>query len=237
MSDQGKEKLTMELIDPLVEPAADKIYRLVSIGVQAIPFVGGAIGETFHAFLKSPAERRQRQAIAVMMEAINELQKKISRSREDLINDEAFVSTLFTAASMATRTADADKLKAIKQAVISGALEGAPDEAAQQMFMTTLADMTSIHLKLLPYFKSITLQTIKNLNPDERSVQNSFFEKVKAFVTKGTDDGLIERATRDLQSWGVIAVPRGGASSVSGPNFIVMTLTDFGRRFVEFVGS
>ncbi|MBB5356845.1 hypothetical protein HDE76_000027 [Rhodanobacter sp. ANJX3] len=237
MSDQGEKKLTMDLVEPIVESETDKIYRVISIGVQAIPLVGGAIGEAFHAFVKSPFERRQRRAIELMMEAINSLQDKVFRSQEDLINDEAFVSTLFTAASMATRTADAEKLRAIKQAVISGALDAAPDEAMQQMFMATLAGMTGVHLKLLPYFKSLTPQIIKGFNAGERSVQNSYFDKVKAYVPKGTDTGLIARVTRDLQSWGVIAVPVGASSSASGPNFITMTLTDFGKRFVEFIDA
>jgi hypothetical protein len=228
-------RLTKELIEPAVEPAEDKLYRLVSIGSQMVPVWGGAIGEAFHAFVKSPAERRQRKAIVLMMDAINELYERTRRSHEDLVNDEAFVSTLFTASSMAVRTSDAEKLDAIKHAVISSALNGAPGEAIQQMYLTTLADMTSIHLRLLPYFKSLVFATVRLFTTGDRTVQNSYYDRVSTYVQEGISRGLVERATRDLHSWGVIAIPVGCPEAIPGPNFIVMMLTDFGRGLTEFI--
>lgn len=237
MSEPEDKRLSMNQVETPVEPVGDKVYRLVSIGSQLIPVFGGAIGEAFHAFVKSPVERRQLKAIELMMDAINELYERTRRSQEDLIKDEAFVSTLFTAATLSARTADEEKLKAIKNAVISSAMMGAPNEAFQQMYMATLADMTSIHLRLLSYFKTLKFDNVQRFNTGDRAIQDGYFEMVRPFLQEGTQRGFVERATLDLRSWGVIAIPEGRATTLRGPDFIVMMLTDFGKGLLEFINA
>jgi len=228
--------LSIELIDPIVEPIEDKVYRLAATAAAAASIVDfGAINALFQTFITSPSERRTRKAIVLIIEAINDIKQKINRTEEQLQNDEAFVSTAAKAYSLATLTAEPEKLSAIKQAIISSASERAPSEAVQQMYLNSLADMTSIHLGLLGYFKSLSFSEVRQFNTGDRSVQNSYFEKAKPFTPDGTHRSMIERATTDLHSSGVIAIPEGCPQAMPGPNFIVMMLSEFGKGLIEFI--
>lgn len=236
MSGNEIKHVSSDIIEPSVEPVEDKLYRLASMATALVSSVDfGVSGELFRAFVEAPSERRTRQAIKLLTEALNEIIDRINRPLSQLQGDEAFVSTMATAYSMASRTADPEKLVAIKQVVISSALDNAPEEAVQQMYLATLSDMTSIHLRLLGYFKSLNYTEVKTADTGDRDVQNSYFEKVKTYLSEGTLRPVVERATRDLHSWGVIAVPEGCPEALPGPNFIVMMLTDFGKGLMEFI--
>jgi hypothetical protein len=236
MTEPKDKELTSELIEPTVEPTGDKVYRLAAAVAAAASVVDyGATNALFQTFIKSPTERRTRQAIQLIMEAVNEIKERVKRTEEQLQDNEAFVSTIATAYSMASRTAEPEKLSAIKRSVVSSALESAPEEAVQQMYLSTLAGMTSIHLRLLPYFKTLSYFKVKSFNTSHHRVQESYFEHVMPFVPENTPRAFIERATRDLQAWGVIAIPAGAPQTMSGPNFITMMLTDFGNGLVEFI--
>jgi hypothetical protein len=236
MREQKIEKLSSDVIDPPVEPTEDTVYRLASAAFALVATVDyGASSELFRTFVQAPSDRRTRQAITLIIDALNQIIDRVNRPLDRLQDDEAFISTMATAYSMATRSAESEKLSAIKQAVICSALENAPNEATQQMYLTALADMTSIHLRLLRYFKALDFSTVKSANAGDRTIQNNYFRKVMPYLAEDTFRPLIERASRDLHSWGVIAVPEGCSQSMSGPNFITMMLTDFGKGFIDFI--
>lgn len=237
MSADDKKRLSIEMVEPTVEPVGDKVHRLTMAAAQLVPYAGGALAELFHSIVKSPMERRQLQAMEVMMEAINELQDKSERPVEMLMKDEAFVSTFFTASQLAVRTAEPEKLAAIKQAVIKGALDGSISEAIQQMYLSTLSQITSIHLRLLTYFKGLNGGTVRNTSTGDRNVQNSYFEHAARCFPEGINRAILERATRELNALGVIAVPEGFPQSLGGPNFVTMMLTDFGKGFLDFISQ
>jgi hypothetical protein len=237
MSADDKKYLSIEMVEPTVEPVGDKVHRLTMAAAQLVPYVGGALAEAFHGIVKSPMERRQLQAMEVMMDAINELRNKSERPVETLMKDDAFISTFFTASQLAVRTAEPEKLAAIKQAVIKGALDSSISEAIQQMYLSTLSQMTSIHLRLLTYFKGLNAATVQKNNTGDRVTQDSYFERAAKCFPEGINKAILERATRELNTLGVIAVPQGFPQSLGGPNFVTMMLTDFGRGFVDFISQ
>lgn len=233
-SEEGK-RISTTGLDPAVEPVADKLHRAARAGMQSIPVVGGLANEIFCSLVVNPAEARRQAWMETVSEVVNEVCEGVDQLQE-LVEDPAFVSTLMTASALAMRTGEPEKIGALKAAIYNSALGQSEGEATQQMHLAALATLTSIHLHLLEFFESRNPETLQAFGQHNLAdIQGWFYSDFSRQFPLQVARGTLERAARDLVSLGLVAVPDKFPQTMTGPNFVTMMLTEFGRSFVSFI--
>ena len=86
-----------------------------------------------------------------VQQAIDEL-KSEGITIEELVKDDAFVTALLRTSEVALKNHQAEKLKALRNALLNVALGTQPNENKQQTFLTLIDDLTPDDLKLLAFF-------------------------------------------------------------------------------------
>jgi hypothetical protein len=140
-------------VDP---PSAEKLDYALGVlrsVVTAIPGVGGSITELMSTFLNSPLAKRRDEWFKQLALAIVELQQSGSGlTAQELLNDERFITAVFSASSIAMRNHKAEKLAALANAVKSSVVLPMVDEDEQSMFMRYIDELTSWPIKMLRLF-------------------------------------------------------------------------------------
>ncbi len=145
-------KINKDLIDPAVEPASEKVHRAARAAIAAVPALGGTLVETFNSLIEPPMAKRKTEWMVDVTNAINELYDKGILTEQDLQENEKFFTTLVHASNTAIRSHDADKLKALRNAVLNSALPDAPSDTMQQLFLNIVDSFTLWHIALLKLF-------------------------------------------------------------------------------------
>ncbi len=146
-------EIDKELIDPKVEPASEKVHRLVRVFLATVPSIGGTLVEAFNALIEPPMMRRKTEWMVQVTDALNQLFKKGILTEQDLQTNEKFFTTLFHASNVAIRNHEKEKLEALRNAVVNSALPDAPDDTLQQLFLNLIDTCTSWHITLLKLFQ------------------------------------------------------------------------------------
>lgn len=148
------EEINKELIDPVVEPSSEAAHRLARASIGAIPAFGGALLEAFNALIEPPMVKRRTEWMIQVTDVLNQLLEKGVITEQDLQSNEKFFTTLVHASNVAIRNHEAEKLNALRNAVINSALPGAPDDTLQQLFLNIVDSFTSWHIALLKLFQN-----------------------------------------------------------------------------------
>ena len=150
---ESKVVVDKNLIDPVDEPDAERAHRAVKTALSAIPGLGGPAVELFTGLIVSPMERRKKAWMIQVSDTIQELYDKKILTEKDLHENEIFLTSLVTASGIAIKNHQAEKLEALRNAVINSALPGAPDETVQRLFLNFVDTCTLWHLALLRLFR------------------------------------------------------------------------------------
>lgn len=236
-------------IDPIVESAGDKAYRLTRTALSAIPGFGGAAVEIFSALITPPLEKRRIDWMKDVTKSINELLEQERFSFEDLQNNEQFITTLVQASQIALRNHYNEKWKALHNAVINSASPTAPEEDLQAMFLGMIDIFTQWHLIILKYcdeneginidYKpSITIQSVDPSMPSKSKIESQYVHQQSkhlenAFLQlKGKSQFymlvLFELSQRSL-------VERTGNIRGTPPADDWFKITDLGKQFIRFI--
>lgn len=131
----------------------DAAHALAKAGLSTIPIVGGPAVELFQYVVQPPLEKRREAWMADVGEKLRELEEQGLRL-EDLQENEQFISAVMYASQAALRTHQADKLAALRNAVLNIAKGKAPEEAVQHLFFGFVDSLTELHLRILWCFQS-----------------------------------------------------------------------------------
>lgn len=94
------------------------------------------------------------------------------------------------------------------------ALSSSDDEAFNQMRIAALRDMTSIHIKVLNFYAKRRPSDVEKLGKPNRAITPSDFEApLRKLFRSDLPFYIVERACRELESAGLISVPKGFAKS------------------------
>ncbi|MBT8499451.1 hypothetical protein DH20_06710 [Pantoea agglomerans] len=132
------------------ETGKDHIHTIVKTALGEVPLAGGALAEIFSTIIESPFQRRKKEWMQNVVDAINELKDK-GFSPDDLRDNEQFISAVFYASHLAMKTHQQEKLDALRNAIINVAEGFEPDEALQQIFLNYIDQFTLLHIKLLRF--------------------------------------------------------------------------------------
>ncbi|MCK8069828.1 MULTISPECIES: hypothetical protein [Vibrio] len=141
--------INKELIDPLIEPAEDKLHRIVKSCFASIPGVGGVAAEVFNSIVESPMESRKIQWMIEVTDAINVHLVDHEHSIEKLVNNDVFITTLLQASQSAVRQHSLDKREMLKNAVVNSARDAELFEWKKTIFMNMIERFSVLHLVML----------------------------------------------------------------------------------------
>ena len=145
--------MTGKKIEVPKQSKGDVAHALTKAGLSVIPVVGGPAVELFQLLIQPPLEKRRTEWMADVGEKLRELEVK-GLKLEDLQKNEEFVSAVMYASHVALRTHKAEKLNALRNAILNVAKGQAPEETVQHLFLNFIDSFTELHLRILKAFQA-----------------------------------------------------------------------------------
>jgi hypothetical protein len=128
------DELDQRLPDP--HRPSDVAYALTRGVVGMIPIGGSLLSEVFGLILTDPMQRRKDEWMEMIHERVSRLESA-GISIEELQRNPAFISTLIRTSHDAVRTAQREKLYALRNAVTNAACRVRPRKANSRFFFST----------------------------------------------------------------------------------------------------
>jgi len=131
----------------------DAVHILAKGGLSTIPCVGGVAAELFSFLIQAPVEKRKEEWMSRVVEKLLELEAN-GFKLDELRNNEEFLSAVMHASQIASRSHQAVKLDALRNAVLNVARGQAPEAAFQSIFLNLVDNFTELHLRVLKVFQA-----------------------------------------------------------------------------------
>lgn len=168
--------------------------------------------ELFAYLIQEPVSKRRDAWIVEIAGRLRTLEDRLGKPlAEELKQDEGFTTLLLGATQVAMRNHKAEKIAALANAVMNTAIGIAPEETERSIMLDLVDRMTAQHLAILQLLRS------KRINDFVATMYEAFP------ALQGRED-LVRIIWRDL----------GDKSLMNDGAF---TLTDFGKRFLAFIGE
>lgn len=204
----------------LPQPTFEDVAHAGGKGLLSIiPFVGG-VGSELVGLLSSPVAQRRDAWLEDLERRLRELENGVEGFRFDnLGTNEQFVSAVLQATQSALRSHQAEKLDALRNAVLNVAIGTEPFEDLQLIFLNFVDTFTPTHLRVLRFFQDRggDLEALRR----QRDVS--------------------DQAVRDLRDRGLVNDTRPYVARNRDTNdALVMEpweLSNFGRQFLAFITS
>ncbi|WP_248731819.1 WASH complex subunit 5 [Pseudomonas sp. MWU13-2517] len=145
-------KIDVGLVDPLDEPAGEKVNRVIRIALGTVPIAGGAMVEFFNSMFEGPLSKRRTEWMIQVSDELNEILENGVLTEKDLQENESFISTVAQACNISLRNHELEKLEALRNAVKNSALPNCPDDDCRQLFLNFVDVCTVTHIRLLQFF-------------------------------------------------------------------------------------
>jgi hypothetical protein len=199
--------------------AGDAAHALVKGALSGVPIAGGVAAELFALILAPPLSKRR----DAWFESLAQRLKAVEAKLGSLAENPAFVTTTLQATQIAIRTHQAEKLDALRNAVVNSAIGVALEDDMRAVFLHLIDAFTPTHLLILKLFQnraSVDALTFQRLR-DARAVTD-------VMVNELARDGLIEDHR-----------PYAARGRDSGDSLLISdwTLSKLGAQFIEFISS
>ncbi len=130
--------------------AADVAQGTARAVLAAIPVLGGSITEALSIVLSPAVARRRDQWFKDLADLVEELVSRVDGLRpEALAENEVFVSAVIQATRIAIGTHRQEKRGYLRNALFRIALDRAPEDELQQIFLRYVDEFTPMHLQVL----------------------------------------------------------------------------------------
>ncbi|WP_146183342.1 hypothetical protein [Limnohabitans sp. JirII-29] len=231
--------MTDEIKAPL-DQGETRDMTVVKIVLGFVPLVGGALAEVAGC-VNDNLSRRQEHWMLQVTAAINDLQRKLNISVEQLMQSERFTSFLLQATPIALKNHQQAKIEALKNALFSvGELEFSNEDLAFQ-YLRYIDELTVSHLGILhaiskneDAFKEVrSMEAAFQMLTQEES-PNLSLNVMRAYIRDLDYKGLINAADlEDLPEFeskaGYVAKEQSARNSLK--------VTNMGAEFLSFVSQ
>jgi hypothetical protein len=218
--------------------AGDWAHTLTKAGLSAIPFIGGPAAELFATLVMPPLTKRREKWLQSIAEGLKELEARIDGfTSESLIGNEIFVTAVTHASLTAIRNHQKEKLEALRNAVLNVASGRTPDDDLLSIFLTLIDILTPSHLQVLRSFGRSMTYVSRSDDPDHPNwgaVVKSLEAKLPELCERPA--GFVLHILKDLEFRGLVTTEwkrKPGTTSSE----LKITVTDMGRRFIDFLTS
>jgi hypothetical protein len=131
----------------------DVAHALTKAGLSMIPVVGGPAVELFQHLVQPPLERRRNEWMEQVGEKLLALEQN-GLNLGELQSNEQFITAIMQASTAALRTHKAEKLDALRNAVINIATGHGPEETIQHLLLAFVDEFSEMHLRVLAFANS-----------------------------------------------------------------------------------
>lgn len=218
-------------------------HALAKAGISSIPVLGGAAAELFSQILTPPLEKRRDELIQNIGKRLLALERNADGFKaEDLKDNDAFITTVMHASTIAMRTHQQEKLEALLNAITNAAFPRAPDEDLQIMFLSYVDAFTPYHLRILDFLHDPNDWNERNNArlPKFDEQRYGFTKPIRemvllAFPELEEREGFLEQVIHDLDTRGLVdrkSRKKGEIVETTNRN-----LTDLGEEFLAFISE
>jgi len=215
----------------------DRAYAVAKVAVAAIPLVGGSGVEIMSMVITPPLERRRNEWFEELAQRLCDLENRLEDFHlANLPENEVFITTALQASTIAFRNHQAEKLEALRNAVVNSALPNPPDESLQQMFLNFVDDMTEWHIRILLFLNDpIAWGEAHGVAFSSMQMGGIEHRLLEAFPElKGTQDMHVQIVKELATNMGLI----GDVSlqvTMTGAGTLTSRTTGLGKQFVHFI--
>jgi hypothetical protein len=226
----------METTPPGKGPGREIAERIVEAGLGSVPVVGNALAVTFVTVLNWRLQERREKWLTELAEGLEDLSRRVDGlSLEDLAGNDLFIDAMVTATRTVEHTHQAEKIDALRNAVLNSVAPDAPDADTQAIILNLVDQFTPSHLRLVTLWD----------DPPAWFASHGIPQPQAGLATSRTvtvEAGLPEMQGRkefylliagELGSAGMLNASLTGMISPSG--LMSRLTTDFGRQFVRFI--
>lgn len=228
----------METTPPGKSTGREIVERVTEAALGSVPLVGSALAVAFVTALGWKLEERRGKWFTELAEGLEELRERVGDlDLETLTRNDLFTDAVVTATRTAEHTHQAEKIEALRNAVLNSVGPDAPDADSQAIILNLIDRFTPSHLRLVTLWD----------NPPAWFAAHDIPQPTAAFATSRTvtvEAGLPEMRGRkdfyllvasELASAGLLNASLTGM--VQPPSLMSRLTTDFGRQFVRFISS
>ena len=192
--------------EPPQETAGDIAHAAGRALTGAIPFAGAAAIEVFNKVVTPPIEKRLHEWRVEVGERLTRLEEQGLADCDELPNNDEFVTTAMQATQVALRNHDAEKLDALRNAVINTAMGNAPEDFYQRTFLHYIDILTPLHVKFIQLYRDPKQWFVDTeIKPPSFSITSSKMQLIRtAFPDIAKQEGLIRLVVNDLNNRGLI---------------------------------
>ena len=217
----------------LKKQSNDYVHATFKGLVSSIPFAGGALSVLFDTVFSAPIDKRKKEWLLSLDEAIKELTIKVDGlTPESLRENEVFISVAMQASQIALKNHQKEKLEALSNAVFNAVIMTSINENKALIFTRIIDEITPLHIQLLSfldnpdrYEKLLQDKTGKNMFTHYPGNINIFEE---TFPEMLAEKELIEQVVKELYVKGFVF-----HDSIHGSKGRVTT--NYGREFLNFI--
>lgn len=197
----------------------------------AVPFAGGAITAALIPAMQKRHEKRMKLWLDMLAESVEKLQLDLAA----LSTDNVFIDTVIAATHAATNTAHEEKVRVLRNAVLTSAdTESRPEEELSVRFIRLIDEMSPSHLRLMSYFEDPKKWfTIADGQPLP-SMSTHLGLALTAMGWERSQKDRLDWLIEDLTSWRILGVLNSTNGTTSGL-LESKNLTILGRRFMAYI--
>jgi hypothetical protein len=223
---------------PAKSTGREIVERAAEAALGSVPLLGNALAVTFVTALGWRLQERREKWFTELAEAVEQLRGQVDGlSVESLTDNDLFTDAVVTATRTVEHTHQAEKIEALRNAVLNSVSPGAPDADTQAIILNLIDRFTPSHLRLVTLWD----------DPPAWFASHGIPQPQAAFITKRTvtvEAGLPEMQGREdfyllvaseLSAAGMLTAQLGGP--VQPPSLMSRLTTDWGRQFVRFISA
>jgi len=220
----------------LKNTAGDVVHTVVKAGIGSIPIVGAVASELFDMVLTAPVEKRKEEWLVKIFYTLQELQEKVEGFKiEKLSENERFISIMTRASQLAIMNHQEEKLTALCNAIVNSALNISIGENEQMMFLNMVDTFTPWHLKLIYYLDNPIKRFEESKINRPEFMYGGITDGLYAYYSElKSNDELVNIIFKELYNYGIIGISTIGGT-MSNDAIYAPRLTDFGKRFLDFI--
>lgn len=209
----------------------DVVHALTKGVLSGAPVVGGLVSEIFALAFSPPLEKRREEWLLSLEKRLRSLELKL----EMLAESEIFVSMIQHATQIALRTHQADKLEALRNAVVNTAQGSSLEDDLRSIFLNLIDSMTPWHIRLLKFWKDPQAYADTSGIRYAHKIMTSGEELLlMTFPELNGKADLYKLVMRDLYRWGLVQSDNlHMMSTMSG--VLAKGGTPLGNKFLEFI--
>jgi hypothetical protein len=227
----------MDTTPPGKSTGREIIERTTEAALSGVPLVGGALAVAFVTAVGHKLNQRREEWLTELAERVEELgQQRDDFDLEKLADNDLFVDAVVTATRTIEHTHQAEKIEALRNAVLNSVAADAPDADTQAIFLDLLDRFTPSHLRLLALWDDPPAWFASRGIPEPQA-------GMAGSRTQTVEAGLPEMAGRgdfynllagELSSAGFLKVST--LMGMVSPTALMDSLTtEFGHQFLMFM--